>query len=87
MPPSTTYPIVVCVVLAGLLGTAGVGCGKALIQPGHRGLVFDPSHGGGRHESPVSGLSQLLAISMAHRTRRPVRRQPCPLRRGPERCK
>lgn len=30
--------------------TTATGCAGALVQPGHRGLFFDPSNGGIQHE-------------------------------------
>jgi regulator of protease activity HflC (stomatin/prohibitin superfamily) len=38
-----------CIVAAGAL-TLGTGCAGALVQPGHRGIFFDPSSGGIQHE-------------------------------------
>jgi regulator of protease activity HflC (stomatin/prohibitin superfamily) len=39
---------IVCLALGAL--TMGTGCAGALVQPGHRGLWFDPVHGGIQHE-------------------------------------
>src|SRR5438105_5790146 len=34
---------------------ACTGCGSAIIEPGHRGLLFDPSNGGLQHEVLAPG--------------------------------
>jgi regulator of protease activity HflC (stomatin/prohibitin superfamily) len=47
------------VAIAVVLAACGVGCGGAVIEPGHRGLLFDPSHGGLRHEILVPGYHRV----------------------------
>ena len=37
------------------LAALSVGCGGAVIEPGHRGLLFDPSSGGLQHEVLAPG--------------------------------
>ncbi len=38
-----------------------VGCGGAVVEPGHRGLLFDPKAGGNRHEILAPGYYKLDA--------------------------
>lgn len=47
-----------CLGLAFLVA-AGTGCAHATIQPGHRGLLFDPSGGGLQHEVLMPGTHKI----------------------------
>jgi regulator of protease activity HflC (stomatin/prohibitin superfamily) len=49
------------VALATAVLAACAGCGGAVIQPGHRGLLFDPNQGGLQHEVLAPGYHRLAA--------------------------
>ncbi len=45
--------------LIAVLGATSTGCAGALVQPGHRALLFDPSNGGIQHEVLQPGWYRL----------------------------
>ena len=51
-----------CVLLlAMLLGPCATGCGGAIVEPGHRGLLFDPNKGGLQHEILAPGYHRVAS--------------------------
>lgn len=53
MAPSHRLLALACLVLA------GAGCAHSTIEPGHRGLLFDPGRGGLQHEILQPGLHKI----------------------------
>jgi hypothetical protein len=48
-------------VICAILGLTCSACAGAVIEPGHRGLMFDPKGGGLRHEILVPGYHRLAS--------------------------
>src|SRR5215472_2225978 len=48
-----------CALLLVLVPAMAAGCGGAVIEPGHRGLLFNPSQGGLQHEILPPGWMRL----------------------------